>query len=83
VQERYVLAFPSNVAIEDIPKGTRFRQGGIDFESRYTHSGRTVTVDRRLRVQRESRVCGLKESREWFSFYRVIQRELRSQIVYR
>ncbi len=83
VQERYVLTFPSNVAIEDIPKGTRFRQGGIDFESRYTHSGRTVTVDRRLRVQRESRVCGVKESREWLSFYRVIQRELRSQIVYR
>ncbi len=55
----------------------------IDCESRYIQSGRTVTVDRRLRVQRESRVCGLKESREWLSFYRVIQRELRSQIVYR
>ncbi len=83
MQERYVLTFPSNVSIEDVPKGTRFSQGGIDFESRYVRSGRTVTVDRRVRIQRDSRVCGLKESRDWMAFYRVMQRELRSQIVYR
>jgi len=78
-----VLTFPSNVSIEDVPKGTRFSQGGIDFESRYVQSGRTVTVDRRVRIQRDSRVCGLKEARDWHAFYRVMQRELRSQIVYR
>jgi hypothetical protein len=83
IEERYVLTFPPNLTIDSVPPGTRYRQGGIVFESRYTQAGRTVTVDRRLSVQRPSRICGLQESRDWHAFYRVIQRELRSQIVYR
>lgn len=82
-KESYTLNFPANVLIEDIPKGKKFVRGGIHFESRYTLKGRTVTIDRQLRVQQKSRICGLEESRDWYDFYRLIQRELRSQVVYR
>jgi hypothetical protein len=42
-----------------------------------------VTLERRLRVQRASCVCGLKEARDWQAFYRALQRDLRAQIVFR
>lgn len=83
VHEHYTLTFPPNVVVEEVPKGMRFARGDIQFESRLTQEGRTVTVERRLRVQRASRVCGLKEARDWQAFYRALQRDLRAQIVYR
>ena len=45
--------------------------------------GRKVTVHRTLRVQRASNVCGAKENRDWLAFYKVLQRDLRSQIIYK
>ncbi len=83
ITERYTLIFPPNVSIESIPRGTKFIRSGIDFVSSYSRVGRTVTIDRKVRIQRQSRICGLQESRDWDDFYRVIQRELRSQIIYR
>ena len=83
VYEHYTLTFPPNVAVEEVPKGLRFSRGDIQYESRLSQTGRTVTVERRLRVQRASRVCGLKEARDWQAFYRALQRDLRAQIVFR
>jgi len=83
IEERYVLNFPPNVSIEDIPKGTWFRQGDVRYESRFAQEGRKVTVHRTLRVQRASNICGEKQSRDWLAFYKVLQRDLRSQIIYR
>ncbi|MEK9777236.1 MAG: DUF3857 domain-containing protein, partial [Quisquiliibacterium sp.] len=82
-EDRISMTFPSNVEIEEIPKGVRFNQGGIRYESRYKQSGRTVTAHRSLRVQHASSVCGAKEHQEWKSFYRVLQRDVRAQIIYR
>ena len=83
VEERYVLNFPPNVSIDNIPKGARFRRGDIRYESRFVKDGRKVTVQRTLRVQRVSNVCGVIENRDWLAFYKVLQRDLRSQIIYR
>lgn len=83
VEERYGLNFPENVTIEDIPKGTKFSRGDIRYESRFSRNERKVTVYRTLRVQRLSNVCGEKEARDWLAFYKVLQRDLRSQIIYR
>ena len=83
IEERYVLNFPPNVSIEDIPKGTWFRQGDVRYESRFAQDGRKVTVHRTLRVQRAPNICGEKQSRDWLAFYKVLQRDLRSQIIYR
>ena len=83
VEERYVLNFPDTISIEEIPKGMQFRQGDVRYESRFVQDGRKVTVHRTLRVQRASNVCGAKENRDWLAFYKVLQRDLRSQIIYR
>ena len=83
VEERYSVDFPKNVTIEDIPKGTQFMRGDIRYESRFSREERKVTVHRTLRVQRPSNVCGQKDARDWLAFYRVLQRDLRSQIIYR
>lgn len=83
VHEHYTLTFPTNVVVEEVPKGIRFVRGDIQYESRLTHAGRTVTVDRHLRIQRASRLCGLKEARDWDAFYRALQRDLRAQILFR
>lgn len=83
VEESYYLNFPENVTIEDIPKGTRFSLGDIQYQSRFSREGRKVTVHRTLRVQRASNICGKKETRDWRALYKVLQRDLRSQIIYR
>ncbi|MGB4560036.1 MAG: transglutaminase-like domain-containing protein [Burkholderiaceae bacterium] len=83
VEEKYDLNFPVNVSIEDIPKGARFERGDIFYESRFVQDGRKVSLHRTLRVQRASKICGVKESRDWLAFYKVLQRDLRSQIIYR
>ena len=82
-EDRISMTFPSNVEIEEIPKGERYGQGGIHYESRYEQSGRTVTARRSLRIQRQSSVCNTEEHNEWKSFYKTLQRDVRSQIMYR
>ena len=83
VDERYTLNFPGNVSIENIPKGIQFRRGDVRYQSSFIQDGRKVTVHRTLRVQRASNVCGDKQNRDWLAFYKVLQRDLRSQIIYR
>ena len=77
------LTFQTTISVEQIPKGIQFRQGDVRYESRFVQDGRKVTVHRTLRVQRASNVCGAKENRDWLAFYKVLQRDLRSQIIYR
>ena len=83
VEERYSLSFPANVSIDAVPKGTRFERGDIRYESRFAQNGSKVTVHRALRVQRASNICGEKEGHDWLAFYKVLRRDLRSQIIYR
>ena len=83
VEERYVLNFPGSVSIEAIPKGVLFRQGDIRYESRFVQDGHKVTVNRSLKVQRTANLCGVGQSRDWLALYKVLQRDLRSQVIYR
>ena len=83
IEERYTLTFPSNVAIDAIPKSVSFRRGDIQYQSRFSLSGRKVTLHRSLRLQRASQMCGEKEREDWLAFYKVLQRDLRSQILYK
>ena len=83
IEERYTLTFPSNVAIDAIPKSVSFRRGDIQYQSRFSLSGRKVTLHRSLRLQRASQMCGEKEREDWLAFYKVLQRDLRSQIIYK
>ncbi len=83
VEERYVLNFPGSVSIEAVPKGILFRQGDIRYESRFVQDGHKVTVNRSLKVQRTANLCGVGQSRDWLALYKVLQRDLRSQVIYR
>ena len=81
--ERFALTLQNGSKFWVSLKGTQFRQGDVRYESRFVRDGRKVTVHRMLRVQRASNVCGVKENRDWLAFYKVLQRDLRSQIIYR
>ena len=52
-------------------------------ESRFVQDGHKVTVNRSLKVQRTANLCGVGQSRDWLALYKVLQRDLRSQVIYR
>ena len=81
-EDRISMTFPSNVEIEEIPKGVRYSHGGIQYESRYVQSGHTVSATRRLHVQHISSICEAKEHEDWKLFYKVLQRDVRAQVLY-
>jgi len=81
-EERYVLEFPPSISIEDVPKGTTYRSGAIEYQSKFRRIGQKITVERRLRIQREGPLCGAGDHANWVAFYKVLKSDLRSQIVY-
>ena len=83
VEERYLLQFPATMAIEDVPKGTIYRRGGIHYQSSFRLDGRKVAVERRLHIQRDAPLCGPKDHSNWLAFHKALQRDLRAQIFYR
>jgi transglutaminase-like putative cysteine protease len=83
VEEVYTIHFPSNVVLGDIPRGTTYQDGIVFYQSRFQRADRTVSVRRRLLVQRQSQVCDSQDHEKWRAFYKVVQRDLRSQIFYR
>ena len=82
-EERIQLVFPGNVRIDEIPKGTEYRRGAVHYRSTFSRSGQTVSVVRKLLVERPAPLCSMKEHQEWLDFYKVLQRDLRAQIFYR
>ena len=48
-----------------------------------THPAIGKPLHRSLRLQRASQMCGDKEREDWLAFYKVLQRDLRSQIIYK
>lgn len=83
VTENYQIQFPSDVSISGLPKGTSYQDGPIRYRSTYTRTGREVTIDRVLVIERESQVCSPDDMVHWRAFHEQLQRDLRSQIVYR
>ena len=82
-EEHFQIVFPENVRIDGVPTGTEYRRGAIRYLSTFSQSGQTVSVMRKLLVNRPAPVCGKNEHQEWLDFYRVLQRDLRAQIFYR
>jgi transglutaminase-like putative cysteine protease len=83
VEEKYIISLPPNVALDEIPRGVKYRDGAARYESSYRRAGRTVSVERKLVVQRDSHVCEPGENKRWDALHRVVQRDLRAQIFYR
>ena len=83
VREFYTLRFAPNIHIQSIPRAMRHKDEAIDYRADYRRSGQTVTVSRELAVQFAGSVCGERDLARWKTFFAKLQRDLRSQVVYR
>ena len=83
LEDRYRIEFPSNVTIGQIPKGVSYVGGGIRYRSSYELSGHSVVVHREFEVQHPSDVCTPQDNEAWNAFHAVLQRDLRSQVLYK
>jgi hypothetical protein len=82
VNEGYLITFPSNVKVTHIPDPVRYKKGYIQYDASYALDGNTVSVKRRLMVERPSAVCQPQELQKWKDFYQVFIKDMRSQIFY-
>ena len=83
LEDHYRIEFPSNVTIGQIPKGVSYVGGGIRYRSSYELSGHSVVVHREFEVQHPSDVCTPQDNEAWNAFHAVLQRDLRSQVLYK
>ena len=83
MSEHYIIQFPKNVRITDVPGPTNFREGPIQYKATYRQLSRQVMVDRELVVERPSQVCSASDRGHWREFNAILQRDLRSQVFYR
>ena len=83
VHEHYILDFPTNVRITNIPPPMSYHDGQVSYQAAYRRSGHTTDVDRRLVVDRPTHSCPPEELERWRHFNSVLQRDLRAQIFYR
>ena len=83
VRESYTLRFAPNIRIQIIPSATRYKDEAIDYRAQYRRAGQNVTVTRELAVQFPGSVCGKRDLARWKTFFAKLQRDLRSQVVYR
>ena len=82
MQEHYVLEFPNNIRIKSIPVDANYDDGVTSYTSRYKLDGLKLYVTRELQTNRLSMVCGNEENEQWKEFFKVLQRDLRAQIIY-
>ena len=82
VNESYLITFPSNVKVTHIPAEVRYKKGYIQYDASYALEGNTVSVKRRLMVERPSAVCQPQELQKWKDFYKAFIKDMRSQIFY-
>ncbi|MBU3617629.1 DUF3857 and transglutaminase domain-containing protein [Polynucleobacter sp. JS-Fieb-80-E5] len=82
VNEAYLITFPSNVKVTHIPAETHYKKGYIQYDASYALDGSTVSVKRRLMVERPSAVCQPQELQKWKDFYQVFIKDMRGQIFY-
>ena len=82
VNEGYLITFPSNVKVTHIPAATHYKKGYIQYDASYALDGNTLSVKRRLMVERPSAVCQPEELQKWKDFYQVFIKDMRGQIFY-
>ncbi len=81
-QERYILEFPDSIQIKSIPTNMDYDDGVIKYTSRYKLDGLTLEVRRELQVDRLSLVCSNEDNEQWKGLFKVLQRDLRAQVIY-
>jgi hypothetical protein len=82
VAEEYQILFPKNVKVGKIPQDINYKKGGIEYKAAYLEKDNQVIVTRSLEVQRPGAVCKPEELQKWQDFYKVLIKDMRSQIFY-
>lgn len=82
IMEEYQIQFPKNVKVGKIPQDINYKKGGIEYKAAYLEKDNQVIVTRSLEVQRPGAVCKPEELQKWQDFYKVLIKDMRSQIFY-
>jgi len=82
VEENYLVEFPSNVKVTDIPKNVAHSVDGATYDATYSLNGNVVEVKRMAKFERPGMVCKPTDLERWKGFHKVVQKDLRSQIFY-
>ena len=80
--ENYTLKFPSNAKIKRIPSNVSFKKGQISYVASYQLKGEEIFIKRTFKSDHESSVCENDFNDLKKEVFRVLQRDLRSQIFY-
>ncbi|MEI8363619.1 MAG: hypothetical protein WCG35_10435 [Betaproteobacteria bacterium] len=82
MEETYTLTFPSNTIIKRIPSDVNYQNTSISYTATYHLYGNKVEVFRRYQVENETHVCDASSNERKLAFFKVLQRDLKSQIFY-
>ena len=82
MQESYSLTFPTSTHITRIPADVNYEDAGISYQATYRLNGNKVEVFRRYQSENPNHVCGTDRSARKQAFFKVLQKDLKSQIFY-
>jgi hypothetical protein len=81
--EETELQLPPGVRIQRVPAPVSFARGALRYAARYRLSGQRVFVTREFAAERPSHTCTARDDEDWAALWRVLQRDLRSQLFLR
>jgi hypothetical protein len=81
-EEHYQLAFPESVSISHLPKSVDFSENGHTYRAIYSQKGNVVRLSRLLAIETPSDVCQPGDEQTYNKLLRVVQDDLRGQILY-
>ena len=82
MEETYTLTFPSNTHITRIPTDVNYENASISYRATYRLNDNKVEVFRRYQAENETHVCDASSNARKLAFFKVLQRDLKSQIFY-
>lgn len=82
IEESYSIEFPAKTKITRTPKGKSFENLGVKYTSNYRLVGNKLEVVKRYRKQYPSRVCPANVVEHQKALFKVIQRDMMSQVFY-
>ena len=82
IEEYYELAFPDSVNISHLPKSVDFSENGHTYRATYSREGNVVRLSRLLEIETASDVCQPGDEEAYNKLLKVVQDDLRGQILY-
>ena len=82
MEETYTLTFPTNTHITRIPTDVNYQNDSISYKATYRLNDTKVEVFRRYQLENASHVCDASSNARKLAFFKVLQRDLKSQIFY-